>query len=132
MPTYKPPYRFAPGLDFDFDQVLNHRIESFLRFRRGDIRDGWLLAMGSKPIPEEYGPGRPAPLKIVLFDQFSQPHAASGEFGVERSAKTTRSAARPRTNLFAPEDTPDVKERVTGNTSWLPESVSRSFRQTGP
>jgi hypothetical protein len=131
-PEGRPPYRFGPGLDFDFDEVLNHRIESLLRFRRGDVREGWLLAMGNKPIPEEYGPGRPAPLKIVLFDQFSQPHAESGEFLVERSVRTIRSAARPRTSLFAPENTPDVKERVTGKTSWLPESVSRSFRQSGP
>ena len=90
-PEGRAPYRFAPGLDFDFDEVLNHRIESFLRFRRGDVCEGWLLAMGYKPIPDEYGPGRPAPLNIVLFDQFSQQHAESGEFLVERSARTTRS-----------------------------------------
>ncbi len=131
-PEGRPPYRFGPGLDFDFDEVLNHRIESLLRFRRGDVREGLLLAMGYKPIPEEYGPGRPAPLNIVLFDQFSQQHAESGEFLVERSARTTRSAARPRTSLFAPEDTPEVKERVTGKAGRPPESsVSRSFRQSG-
>jgi hypothetical protein len=89
--------------------------------------------MGYKPVPEEYGPGRPAPLNIVLFDQFSQQHKASAEFLVERSARTTRSAARPRTSLFAPENTPDLKECVTGKASRPPESsVSRSFRQSGP
>jgi len=125
-PEGRPPYRFSPGLDFDFDEVLNHRIESLLRFRRGDVCEGWLLAMGYKPIPEEYGPGRPAPLYIVLFDQFSQQYAESGEFLVERSARTTRSAARPRTSLFAPEDTPDVKERLPGKASRLPESLVSS------
>src|SRR5205814_1564884 len=41
-------YRFAPGLDFEFKEVLNHRIEKGLRLRRGDIQEGWLLAMGFK------------------------------------------------------------------------------------
>jgi hypothetical protein len=98
------PYRFAPALDFNVKEVLNDRIERGLRFRRGDTREGWLLAMGNKPVPEEYGPGRPAPLNIVLVDQFSYQHVATADFLVERSARSTSSVRRPRTSLFERED----------------------------
>jgi hypothetical protein len=82
------PYRFAPGLDFDIKEVLNDRIESDLRLRRGDIREGWLLAMGNKSVPEEYGPGRPAPVEVTFFDQVGQSQGASVTLAVERSTQT--------------------------------------------
>jgi hypothetical protein len=108
-------YRFAPGLDYEWNEVLNHRIVNLLRFsRRGDMQEGWLLAMGYKPVPEEYGPGRPAPLEVAFLDQFSQQHTASAVFAVERSAKATKPAARPRTGLWEREDT---SERVKGKDS---------------
>jgi hypothetical protein len=84
------PYRFGPGLDFDVKEVLNDRIERDLRFRRGDMREGWLLAMGNKPVPEEYGPGRPAPVEIRFFDQFWQSQVASCILAVERSTQTRK------------------------------------------
>jgi hypothetical protein len=95
-------YRLAAGLQYDWNEVLNHRIENHLRFRRGDLADGWLLATGSKSIPPEYGPGRPAPLEVAFLDQFSKQHKVSGDFVVERSAKTPKSAVRPGPGLFDP------------------------------
>ena len=95
-------YRLAAGLQYDWDEVLNHRIENRLRFRRGDLADGWLLATGSKPIPPQYGPGRPAPLEVAFLDQFSEQHTVRREIAVERSAKTLKSAVRPRPGLFDP------------------------------
>ena len=122
-PEGRAPYRFAPGLDFDFDEVLNHRIESSCASgAEMYVRAGsWQWVTNRSRMST--APGRPAPLNIVLFDQFSQQHAESGEFLVERSARTARSAARPRTSLFAPEDTPDVKERLPGKLA-----VPRSYR----
>ncbi len=80
------PYRFAPGLDFDMKEVLNDRIEHNLRFRREDIREGWLLAMGNKSVPEEYGLGRSAPVEVRLLAKFWQSQGAA--LAVERSTQT--------------------------------------------
>ena len=114
-PEKRTGYRFAPGLDYEWNEVLNHRIMNLLRLsRRGDMHEGWLLAMGYKPVPEEYGPGRPAPLEVAFLDQFSQQHTASAEFAVERSAKATKPAARPRIGLW---DREDASERVKGKDS---------------
>ena len=78
-PEGRAPYRFAPGLDFDFDEVLNHRIESLLRFRRGDVCEGWLLAMGYKPIPESTDTAgrRPLILYCSTSSRSSMPRVVS-------------------------------------------------------
>ncbi len=110
-PEGRTPYRFAPGLDFNVKEVLNDRIERHLRFRRGDIREGWLLAMGYKPVPEEYGPGRPAPVEVRLFDQFWQPQIASTIVAVERSTQRRKSSLRPGLGLYEREDPPVSIER---------------------
>ena len=41
---------------FNVKEVLNDHIERDLHFRRGDIREGWLLAMGNKPFPKSTPP----------------------------------------------------------------------------
>jgi hypothetical protein len=110
-PEGRTPYRFAPGLDFNVKEVLNDRIERDLRFRRGDIREGWLLAMGNKPVPEEYGPGRPAPVEVRFFDQFWQSQVASTTLTLERSTQTRKSSLRPGLGLFEREDPPVSMER---------------------
>jgi len=113
-------YRFATGLDYEWNDVLNHRIVNLLRLSRpGDMREGWLLGTGCKPVPQEYGPGKPAPLEIAFLDQFSQKHTVSAAFVVERSAKTTKSAARPRTGLYEEEDPPASREYVRRKDSTL-------------
>jgi len=105
------PYRFAPGLDFDVKEVLNDRIERGLHFRRGDIREGWLLAMGNIPVPEEHGLGRPAPVEVRLFDQFWQPHIANTTLAVERSTRTRKSSSRHGLGLYEREDPTVSMER---------------------
>jgi hypothetical protein len=95
-------------------QVLPTHIENRLRFRRGDLADGWLLATGSKPIPPQYGPGRPAPLEVAFLDQFSEQHTVRREIAVERSAKTLKSAVRPRPGLFDPVHSTAPPERDKG------------------
>jgi hypothetical protein len=99
-PQGRTPYRFAPGLDFEVKEVLNDRIERDLRFRRGDIQEGWLLAMGNKPIPREYGPGRPAPVEVRFFGQFGQSQVASATLAVERSTQSQKSSLRPGRGLY--------------------------------
>ncbi len=114
------PYRLAPALDFNVKEVLNDRIERGLRFRRGDLREGWLLAIGNKPVPEKYTSGRPAPLDIVLVDQFSDRHVVTAEFLVERSGRSTGSVAKPKTSLFERAEESNMKEHSMGNAGRLP------------
>jgi hypothetical protein len=100
------PYRFARGLDFDVKEVLNDRIERNFRFRRGDLQEGWLLAMGNKSVPEEYGPGKPAPVEVRFFDQFWQSQVARATLAVERSTQTRKYSIEPGRGLYEREDPP--------------------------
>ena len=117
-------YRLAPGHHYDWSEVLNHRIEKRLRLRRGDLADGWLLATGTKPIPPEYGPGRPAMLEVAFSDQFSEQHKVMGEIVVERSAKTLKSAVRRKSGLFDPVELTAPTEGDKSEGSQLPTGRS--------
>jgi len=119
-PKGRTPYRFAPGLEFNVKEVLNDRIERDLRFRRGDLREGWLLAMGNKPVPEAYGPGRPAPLELRLFDQVGQSQVDHATLLVERSARIRASSVRPGAGLYEQVD-PNaiVPVLFTQDPSWV-------------
>jgi hypothetical protein len=98
-------YRLARSLEFDFEDVLNHRIEKSLRFRRaGDRVEGWLLGLGMRPVPLEYGPRKPAPFKLSFVDQFGRPCHASAMALVDRSAKIPEPRV-PRSSVFAGEET---------------------------
>jgi hypothetical protein len=122
-PSYaegRTPYRFAPGLDFSVKEVLNDRIESGLRFRRGDVQEGWLLAMGNQPVPQEYGPGRPAPVEVRFFDQFSQSQVASASALVQRSTRTRKSSLRPGLGLYEREDPPVSMQRGVTSGAIVP------------
>jgi hypothetical protein len=118
-------YRCADGCDHDGRDVLNHRIENNLRFSQcGDIREGWLLAMGRVPVPKEYGPGKPAPVQVVFLDQFFQEHTATAELLVQRSPKTRKPSVQLGPGLYEREKA-TASERVTGGDSVVP-SASRS------
>jgi hypothetical protein len=119
-PEGRTPYRFDPGLDFNVKEVLNDRIACDLRFRRGDIREGWLLAMGNKPVPEEYGPGRPAPVEVRFFDQFWQSQVTSTALAVERSKQTRKSSLRPGQGLDEREDPTVSVERGVNADAIVP------------
>jgi len=122
-PAGSTPYRFAPGLDFNVKEVLNDRIERDLRFRRGDVRDGWLLAMGNKPVPEALGPGRCAPLELRLFDQFGQSQVDHATVLVERSGRIRASSLRPGAGLCEPVDPSAIVPGLfTQDPSWVARS----------
>ena len=73
---------------------------------RGDVREGWLLAMGNKPVPEAYGRGRPAPLELKLFDQFGQSQGERATLMVQRSKRIRASSIRSGAGLYEREDPP--------------------------
>ena len=122
-------YRYASGLDFGYDKVLNHRFENPLHLRRGGTREGWLLAMGWQSVPEQYGrPGRPAPVVVTLLDQFGQPTVESVDLVVERSTKTNKSSVRPGPSPFSDASAP--RTRVTDEDPCAP--LSNSYEVVGP
>jgi hypothetical protein len=101
--TMKETYRFTRSLEYDPEDVLNHRIERSLRFRRaGDRVEGWLLGIGIRPVPEEYGPRKPAPFKLSFLDQLRRTYDASVVALVDRTAKIPEVPIR-RTSVFAEE-----------------------------
>ena len=74
--------------------------------------EGWLLAMGYKPVPEEYGPGKPAPVEVRFLDQFWHPHIARVKLGVERSTRTRKSPLQTGSGLYERDAPPASMERV--------------------
>lgn len=93
----KKPYRFARAFDFPWHEVLNHRIENGLRFHhRGDLAEGWLLAIGYRPIPDKYRNWMAVTLDITFTDQFGDSHCARAEASLERSARRVDLTARPK------------------------------------
>ena len=101
----KSPYRVPDGFSFSWDEVLNHRFENGLRFRRrGYLAQGWLLAVSYKPIFGKYPDRMPVTLSVIFTDQFGDPHCARAEAILERSAPRVDFTKRPKefSGLFGP------------------------------
>jgi hypothetical protein len=113
-------YSFAPGFDFGWDEVLNHRFKRPLRFHhRGGLVEGWLLALGQEPIPKAYRNGRAGELEVGFTDQFGHDHIAQAHAFVERSARRKARALRPSksSGLWEPlvPDKGDASHERSGN-----------------
>jgi hypothetical protein len=64
--------------EFPRVMVLNHRMTGTLR--RGDIREGVLLGVGSAPIPEAYRSGEKIPITLTILDQWDCEPSATFDF----------------------------------------------------
>ena len=71
--------------------------------------------MGNKPVPEEYGPGKPAPVEVRFFDQFWQSQVASCILAVERSKQTRKHSIGSGLGLYEREGPPVSVERGVNN-----------------
>ena len=106
-------YRFATSLDFEYEEVLNHRIEDLLRFhRRGDRAEGWILGSGMRPVPPDYGPGKPAPFRLDFVDQVGRVYSVSAAAAVERSARIVQPYKRRGQRLF---DSETIEARLASS-----------------
>jgi hypothetical protein len=67
-------YRFfgSQTLEFERNLVLNHRLKVTQRFSAGESAEGFLLGLGSEPIPEEHPHGKMIPAFVVIYDQFAR------------------------------------------------------------
>jgi len=95
-------------------EILNQRIENYLRLDCGHFVEGWLLGRGLRPIPLEYSNGAIVPFKLTFEDQFGSEFWAKAELSVLRTAKLASPAQRPRTGLLDPGEDPE----------WSPVSTS--------
>ena len=90
-------YRVGSAFEFTEGDVLNHRIESGLRFhRRGDVFEGWVVASGLKLVPDQYRDGMITRLSLTFTDQFGCEHSAHAEAPLQRSACLENFVSRVR------------------------------------
>jgi hypothetical protein len=95
-------YRFPQDTEpFARKEVLNHRI--YCTLSRGDIREGFLLAVGSAP-PESYKHCDQVPITLGLVDQWDAEHRATFGFTISRRAARPREQKKARSPLFSCRD----------------------------
>jgi hypothetical protein len=106
------------GLVFERREILNSHIENGIRFRhRGDTVEGWLLASGLRPIPQQYREGTRVPFQLTFRDQFKQETGVHAVLSVLRSRKQKNPAVRPRTGLYGPAENQQQCELSVGEES---------------
>jgi len=117
-------YRPAKGLEFERDDVLNHRImEGGLRLRRGELLEGLLIATGAPPIPEGYSHGMPVEVELLLTDQFDEVYCANVELRADHRIGGKRVDLGKRSTLFEPQ------ELTFKHGQRLPEKLSNGAGQ---
>jgi LPS sulfotransferase NodH len=87
--------------------------------RRGDVAEGWLVASGIKPIPDNYPNRAVMELTLSFTDQFGQPHAAQGQAILERSAQRKEKWMQ-RSSSQRPIDVPQGESENNRNISEMP------------
>ena len=87
-------YRFfgTETLEIERELVLNHRLKVTRLFSRGESAEGFLLGIGSEPIPEEYPHGKMIPAFVVIYDQFARMCRVPVKLWADRSTRNTKSA----------------------------------------
>jgi hypothetical protein len=102
-------YRFVGNQvrEFSRELVINHRLQVTRPFSAGESVEGFLLGVGSDPIPETYPQGEMIPADLVLYDQFARRYGVSVELWSDRITKNSRPARwseRRRGGLFDKRD----------------------------
>jgi hypothetical protein len=87
-----PCYRFhLPGVpDFERRDVINHYADPTRVLASGRSLRGFLLAVGSDPMPEQFRHGMMIPAFVIVYDQFGHDHRSPVEL------QAVRSSTRPR------------------------------------
>jgi hypothetical protein len=67
--AYVFPIHFRPPMIYPREEVLNQRIARSCVLYPGEHLEGWVLAMGQKPMPSEYRDGDRLKMRLTLFDQ---------------------------------------------------------------
>lgn len=100
-------YRFFANqtLEFERNFVLNHRLKRTQRFSVGESAEGYLLGVGSEPIPEEFPHGKMIPAFVVIYDQFARQCRVPVQLWADRNTRNTHPAGpRQKGKLFDKRD----------------------------
>jgi hypothetical protein len=87
-------------LEYPRSQVLNLRIKNSLRFQRGQVIEGVILATGVNPIPESYRHGQIVPIELALLDQNENQIRETADLFVDRLWKPKHKLAPRKPSLF--------------------------------
>jgi hypothetical protein len=68
-------------------EVINHRKFTNGKMEPGDVIEGFILAIGSTPIPSFYKQGSEIEMKFSVYDQRSKPHSIHLTFWVDIFAR---------------------------------------------
>jgi len=74
-------------LKWPMAEVINHRKFTNGKMEPGDVIEGFILAIGSTPIPSFYKQGSEIEMKFSVYDQRSKPHSIHLTFWVDIFAR---------------------------------------------
>jgi hypothetical protein len=106
------------------DEVLNPRIARSCFLYPGESLEGWLLAVGEKPIPPEYRDRDRVEMRLTLFDQRGHFHRAIFHPMVQRSRQEQQRLAE-----FASGDQTRIQEHRATAAARLREDPQPSLGQ---
>ena len=96
--------------DFPRSEVLNMRIMDALTLNPGRMAEGWLLAVGLKPMPEAFHHGMTVPFTLELWDQYENVIPQDAELFVDRRYKPKNKFVRQESGLYSPDETSAIIE----------------------
>ncbi len=93
------PLWWLGNIDFPRNQVLNMRMDG-LSLSPGRMIEGWILAVGLKPIPKAFDHGMAVPFTLVLLDQNENEIKKDAELFVDRTWKQKYKYVRQENDLY--------------------------------
>jgi hypothetical protein len=109
-------------LQYPRSQVLNLRFQNSLRFQRGQMIEGVILATGVNAIPEAYRHGQIVPIELVLLDQNENQIGETADLFVDRLSKPKRKFVPRKSGLYDREGISPTREPVTRQDSSVPQA----------
>jgi hypothetical protein len=96
--------------DFPRREVLNMRIMDALTLNYGRMIEGWILAVGLKPMPEAFHHGMTVPFTMALLDQNENEICQAGELFVDRTWKREDKFVGRGSGLYGRDETSATSE----------------------
>jgi hypothetical protein len=84
------------GLEFSREQVLNHRLASRGKLKRGSFLEGLLLGFGGAPLPEFYRHGSMFAANLVILDQFDHRYESEIIFWTDRMVSIDQAGSKEK------------------------------------
>jgi hypothetical protein len=86
--------------------ILNRRLESGLRVGCGQVVEGWILALGLRPIPASLGDFSLVPCQLTFWNLFGREFQADANLSVLRAPQQANSCVSRGCGLYVPENQP--------------------------